>query len=139
MLTVADNTGAKIIQCFRVLGGTRKRYAQLGDIIVAAVKDAEPRRLVKKHEVVKAVIVRQKKQFRRKDGSYISFDENAAVILEKGLTPCRGGNNSGGPYHGHVVEEGRRRRLTQSVPGRAQGRLPGAALGRRQDAGQGVG
>ena len=78
-LKVADNTGAKVIQCFRVLGGTRRRYAQIGDIIVAAVKDAEPRRPVKKHEVVKAVIVRQKKPYRRADGSYISFGENAAI------------------------------------------------------------
>ncbi|MBI2577400.1 MAG: 50S ribosomal protein L14 [Candidatus Wildermuthbacteria bacterium] len=90
MLIVADNTGAKVIQCFHVLGGTRKRYAQIGDIIVAAVKDAEPRRLVKKHEVVKAVVVRQKRAFRRADGSYIRFDENAAVILEKDQEPKGG-------------------------------------------------
>ncbi|MBI2463294.1 MAG: 50S ribosomal protein L14 [Candidatus Spechtbacteria bacterium] len=81
-LNVADNTGAKEIQCFKVLGGTRRRYAQIGDIIVAAVKVAEPRRIVKLHEVVKAVIVRQRTPFRRKDGSYIRFDENAAVILD---------------------------------------------------------
>ena len=104
MLTVADNTGAKIIQCFRVLGGTRKRYAQLGDIIVAAVKDAEPRSQVKKHEVVKAVIVRQKKQFRRKDGSYISFDENAAVILEKDKEPK--GGRIFGPIPREIREKG---------------------------------
>src|SRR3989338_1399688 len=82
MLKVADNSGAKIIQCFCVLVGSKHKYAQIGDIIVAAVKDAEPRRPVKKHEVVKAVVVRQKKAFRRKDGSYIRFDDNAAVILE---------------------------------------------------------
>lgn len=81
-LKVADNTGAKIIECFKVLGGTRRRYAGLGDIIVASVKSAEPRGTVKKGEVVKAVIVRQRKEFRRKDGSYIRFDDNAAVILE---------------------------------------------------------
>lgn len=104
MLTVADNTGAKIIQCFRVLGGTRKRYAQLGDIIVAAVKDAEPRRQVKKHEVVKAVIVRQKKAYRRKDGSYISFDENAAVILEKDKEPK--GGRIFGPIPREIREKG---------------------------------
>ncbi|MDO8655456.1 MAG: 50S ribosomal protein L14 [bacterium] len=104
MLTVADNTGAKIIQCFRVLGGTRKRYAQLGDIIVAAVKEAEPRRQVKKHEVVKAVIVRQKKQYRRKDGSYISFDENAAVILEKDKEPK--GGRIFGPIPREIREKG---------------------------------
>ena len=90
MLIVADNTGAKIIQCFHVFGGTRKRYAQIGDIIVAAVKEAEPRRLVKKHEVVKAVIVRQRRAYRRDDGSYIRFDENAAVILEKDKEPKGG-------------------------------------------------
>lgn len=81
-LNIADNTGAKEIQCFKVLGGTRRRYAQIGDIIVAAVKVAEPRRTVKLHEVVKAVVVRQRTPFRRKDGSYIRFDENAAVILD---------------------------------------------------------
>lgn len=82
MLKVADNSGAKLIQCFRVLGGSKRRYAQIGDVIVAAVKEAEPRRLVKKHDIVRAVVVRQKKSFRRKDGSYIRFDDNAAVILE---------------------------------------------------------
>lgn len=90
MLKVADNTGAKLIQCFRVLGGSKRRYAQIGDIIVAAVKEAEPRRLVKKHEVVRAVVVRQRRAFRRKDGSYIRFDDNAAVILEKGKEPKGG-------------------------------------------------
>ncbi len=81
MLKVADNTGAKIIQVINLPGGTRKRYAQLGDIIVAAVKKAEPRKLVKKHDKVKAVIIRQHKEFKRSDGSYIRFDDNAAVIL----------------------------------------------------------
>ena len=81
-LKVADNSGAKIIECFKVLGGTRRRYAYIGDIFVASVKAAEPRGIVKKGDKVKAVIVRQKKEFRRKDGSYIRFDENAAVILE---------------------------------------------------------
>ena len=90
MLKVADNSGAKIIQCINVLGGTRKRYAQLGDVIVAAVKKAEPRKLVKKQEKVKAVIVRQKKEHRRADGSYIRFDDNAVVILGEGKLP-RGG------------------------------------------------
>jgi large subunit ribosomal protein L14 len=81
-LKVADNTGAKIIECFKVLGGTRKRYAKIGDIVVASVKIATPRGLVKKGDKVRAVIVRQKKELRRKDGSYIRFDENAAVIVE---------------------------------------------------------
>lgn len=81
-LKVADNSGAKIIECFKVLGGSRRRYAYVGDIIVASVKSAEPRGVVKKGEKVRAVIVRQKKETKRKDGSYIRFDENAAVILE---------------------------------------------------------
>src|SRR3989339_1544404 len=81
-LKVADNSGAKEIKVIKVLGGSRRRYAQIGDIIVASVKKAEPRRIVKKKEVVRAVIVRQRKPFRRKDGSYISFDDNAAVIVD---------------------------------------------------------
>ncbi|MEK7562067.1 MAG: 50S ribosomal protein L14 [Patescibacteria group bacterium] len=87
MLKVADNTGARIVQCINVPGGTRRRYAQLGDIIVAVVKKAEPRKIVKKHEKVKAVIVRQRKEFRRADGSYIRFDDNAVVILGDGKEP----------------------------------------------------
>lgn len=102
-LNVADNTGAKIIQCFKVLGGTKRRYAEIGDIIVAAVKEAEPRRIVKTHEVVKAVIVRQRKPYRRKDGSYIRFDDNAAVILE-GKEPK--GGRIFGPIPREIKEEG---------------------------------
>ena len=75
MLKVADNTGAKIVQCFRVLGGSRRRYARIGDIIVTTVKKAEPRKMIKKHEVVRAVVVRQRNKYRRFDGSYISFYE----------------------------------------------------------------
>lgn len=104
MLRVVDNTGAKIIQCFKVLGGTRRRYAQLGDIVVAAVKEAEPRRLVKKHDVVRAVIVRQKKEFRRRDGSYVRFDDNAAVILEKAKEPK--GGRIFGPVPREIKEKG---------------------------------
>jgi large subunit ribosomal protein L14 len=81
-LKAADNSGAKIIECFKVLGGTRRRYASVGDIIVCSVKSAEPRGMVKKGDKVRAVIVRQKKALRRKDGSYIRFDENAAVVLD---------------------------------------------------------
>ncbi len=81
-LKVADNSGAKMIKCFRVLGGTRRRFARIGDVIVASVKVAEPRGAVKKGEKVRAVIVRQRKEYRRKDGSYIRFDENAAVIID---------------------------------------------------------
>src|SRR3989339_1800276 len=81
-LKAADNSGAKMIQCFKVLGGSKRRFASIGDIIVASVKTAEPRGIVKKGDKVRAVIVRQRKEFRRKDGSYIRFDENAAVILD---------------------------------------------------------
>jgi large subunit ribosomal protein L14 len=81
-LKVADNSGAREILCIRVLGGTRRRYASVGDIIVATVKDALPGGGVKKGEVVKAVIVRTVKQLRRPDGSYIRFDDNAAVIIK---------------------------------------------------------
>ena len=83
---MADNTGAKTIRVFKILGGTRRRYAQLGDIVVASVQEAEPRKTVKKKEIVRAVIIRQKKAYRRKDGSYIRFDDNAAVIVD-GLEP----------------------------------------------------
>ena len=99
MLKIADNSGAKIIQCIRVLGGTRHRYARIGDIIVATVKVAEPRRPVKKHDIVKAVIVRQKKSLRRSDGSYIRFDDNAAVILGAGKEP------KGGRIFGPICRE----------------------------------
>jgi large subunit ribosomal protein L14 len=80
-------SGAKIIRCFRVLGGSRKRYARLGDIIVASVQVAEPRKPIKKKDIVKAVIVRTKKAIRRKDGSYVRFDENAAVIIDDKKEP----------------------------------------------------
>ena len=86
-LKVADNTGAKEIMCIRVLGGTRRRYANIGDVIVASVKKATPGGTVKKGDVVKAVIVRSKKGLRRDDGSYIRFDENAAVIIKDDKTP----------------------------------------------------
>lgn len=82
-LKAADNSGAKIIECFKVLGGSRRRYASVGDIIVCSVKSSEPRGLVKKGDKVRAVVVRTKKAIRRKDGSYIRFDENAAVILNE--------------------------------------------------------
>lgn len=82
MLAVADNSGAKKLMCIRVRGGYKKRYAKIGDIITCSVKEAAPRGMVKKGEVVQAVIVRQRKELRRVDGSYIRFDENAAVIID---------------------------------------------------------
>ena len=87
MLNVADNTGAKDLMCIRVLGGSFRRYANIGDIIVASVKSATPGGQVKKGDVVKAVVVRTKKGLRRPDGSYIRFDENAAVLIKEDKTP----------------------------------------------------
>jgi len=104
ILKVIDNSGAKIIRCFRVLGGTKRRYAEIGDLIVASVQIAEPRREVKKKAVVKAMIVRQKKAFRRKDGSYIRFDENAAVLINDKKEPL--GNRIFGPVPREIKERG---------------------------------
>lgn len=87
ILSVADNTGAKRVMCIRVLGGSFRRYANIGDVIVCAVKDASPGGVVKKGEVVKAVVVRTKKGLRRPDGSYIRFDENAAVVIKEDKSP----------------------------------------------------
>ena len=86
-LKVADNTGAKELLCIRVMGGSTRRYANIGDVIVASVKDATPGGVVKKGDVVKAVVVRTVKGARRKDGSYIKFDENAAVIIKEDKNP----------------------------------------------------
>lgn len=104
ILKVIDNSGAKVIRCFRVLGGTRRRYAEIGDFIVASVQIAEPRREVKKKAVVKAMIVRQKKAFRRKDGSYIRFNENAAVLINEKKEPL--GNRIFGPIPREIKEKG---------------------------------
>jgi large subunit ribosomal protein L14 len=86
-LSVADNTGAKELMCIKVLGGSKRRYAGIGDIIVCSVKEASPGGVVKKGDVVKAVVVRARKSLRRQDGSYIRFDENAAVILKDEKEP----------------------------------------------------
>jgi len=86
-LNIADNTGVKRVKCIKVLGGTRRRYAFLGDIIVVSVEDATPESEIKKGTVTKAVIVRTKKEHRRKDGSYIRFDENACVIIDAAKEP----------------------------------------------------
>ena len=87
ILSVADNTGAKTCMCIKVLGGTRRRYAAVGDVIVVAIKDASPRGTVKRHAVERAVIVRTKSMTRRKDGSAIRFDDNACVIIDGNLEP----------------------------------------------------
>ena len=105
MLNVADNTGAKQLQCIQVLVGSKHKFGQIGDIIVGVVKEAEPRRIVKKHDVVRAVIVRQKKAYRRKDGSYIRFDDNACVILEAKTKEPKGGRILG-PVSREMKERG---------------------------------
>ena len=87
LMKVADNTGAKELMCIRVLGGTARRYANIGDIVVCAVKKATPGGVVKKGDVVKAVVVRSVKGLKRADGSYIKFDENAAVVIKDDKTP----------------------------------------------------
>ncbi len=87
MLQIADNSGAKLAQCIKVLGGSKKRYAGIGEIIVVAIKSAQPKGIVKTHAVEKGVIVRTKKEIRRKDGSYLRFDENAIVIVNKDGEP----------------------------------------------------
>ena len=112
-LKVADNTGAKEILCIRVLGGSGRRYAGIGDVIVATVKDAIPGGNVKKGEVVKAVIVRTVKERRRADGSYIKFDENAAVILRQGSEPR--GTRIFGPV-GRELREKRFMRIISLAP-----------------------
>ncbi len=86
-LNVADNSGAKRVQCIRVLGGTRRRYARVGDVIVVAVKDAIPNSAVKKGTVMKAVVVRTKKEFSRRDGTLIRFSDNAAVVINESFEP----------------------------------------------------
>lgn len=103
IIEVADNSGAKRVGVIRVLGGSKTRYAQLGDIVVASVKEAEPRKEIKKKDVVHAVVVRQRKPFRRKDGSYVRFDDNAVVIVA-GKEP-RGGRIFG-PIAREIKERG---------------------------------
>lgn len=87
MLRVADNTGAKKLMCIKVLGGSKRRYASIGDIIVASVKDSVPNSRIKKGEIVRAVVVRTTKEIGRNDGSYIKFDENAAVLIDAKKEP----------------------------------------------------
>lgn len=100
MLKVADNTGAKIVQCFHVSGGTGRRYAAVGDVLMGAVKEADPRKPVKKHDKVRVVVIRQRKEYKRADGTYVRFDDNACVVLEgKTLEP------KGGRIFGPVAKE----------------------------------
>jgi large subunit ribosomal protein L14 len=104
MINVADNSGAKLAQCIKVLGGSRKRYAGLGDIVIVTIKQAAPRGTVKAHAVERAVVVRAKKETKRKDGSYIRFDENAIVIVAKDNQPK--GTRVFGPVARELREKG---------------------------------
>lgn len=107
IVVVADNTGAKIARVFKVPGGSKRRYARIGDVVVIAIQVAEPRKAVKKKEVYRAVVVRQTKPFGRKDGSYIRFDENAVVIIEKqGKEMAPKGNRVFGPVPRELSERG---------------------------------
>jgi len=109
ILNVADNTGAKRVMCFRVLGGTRRKFASIGDVIVCTVKDAAPNGQLKKGQVVRAVVVRTKKPVRRKDGSYIKFDDNAAVIIDEQKEP------SGTRIFGPVARELREKQYMKII------------------------
>jgi len=105
IVKIADNTGAKVGRVFKVLGGSKRRYARIGDLVVLSVQVAEPRKVTKKKEVLHAVVVRQRSPFRRADGSYLRFDENAVVILEKGKLEPRGGRIFG-PIPREIAERG---------------------------------
>ena len=108
-LTVADNSGAKVISCIKVLGGSRRRYAGIGDIIVVSIKEAIPNAKVKKGDVMKAVVVRTKKEIRRPDGSYIRFDDNSAVLISGSKEPI------GTRIFGPVARELRAKRFMKII------------------------
>ncbi len=112
ILKVADNSGAKIVRCFRVLGGTRRRYGEVGDVIVASVQVAEPRKTVKKKDIVKVLIVRQRKPIRRSDGTYIRFDENAVVLVDAKLEPVA--TRVFGPLPRELKEKGFEKLMTMA-------------------------
>ncbi|MCD6505795.1 50S ribosomal protein L14 [Candidatus Poribacteria bacterium] len=109
ILNVADNTGAKRVMCIKVLGGSRRKYASLGDVIVASVKEAAPDSSVKKGQVVKAVVVRTRKEKRRPDGSYVKFDDNAAVLIDNAGQPL------GTRVFGPVARELREKAFTRII------------------------
>ncbi len=107
IVSVADNSGAKIARIFKVPGGSKRRYARIGDVVVVSVQTAEPRKAVKKKDIYRAVVVRQSKPFARKDGSYVRFDENAVVLIEKqGKEMGPKGNRIFGPVPRELSERG---------------------------------
>lgn len=105
IVTIADNTGGKLGRIFRILGSTRKRYAKIGDLVIISIQVAEPRKMVKKKEVVPAIVVRTRDAMRRKDGSYVRFDENAVVLLDKAKKEPRGARIFG-PIPREIGEKG---------------------------------
>lgn len=105
LVTVADNSGAKIGRIFKVLGGSKRRYARIGDLVVLSVQTAEPRKSVKKKEVCRAIVVRTNAVYRRKDGSYIRFDDNAVVLVDK-VKPEPRANRVFGPIPREIAEKG---------------------------------
>ena len=113
IVKIADNTGGKLGRVFKVLGGSKRRYARIGDIVVLSVQTAEPRKAVKKKDVLHAVVVRQKQPFRRKDGSYIRFDENAVVIIDKAKKEPRA-NRVFGPMPRELSERGYQKILSMA-------------------------
>lgn len=105
IVKITDNSGGKIGRVFKVLGGSKKRYAELGELVILSIQTAEPRKMVKKKDVVCGVVVRQKKAFRRKDGSYVSFDDNAVVIVDKEKKEPKA-NRVFGPIPREIAEAG---------------------------------
>ncbi len=112
VIKVADNSGAKVVRCFRILGGTHHRYAGVGDVIVASVQSAEPRKTVKKKDVVKVMVVRTKSALRRKDGSYVRFDENAVILIDAKKEPVA--TRIFGPLPRELKEKGYEKLMTMA-------------------------
>ena len=112
VIKVADNSGAKVVRCFRILGGTHHRYAGVGDVIVASVQSAEPRKTVEKKDVVKVMVVRTKSALRRKDGSYVRFDENAVVLIDAKKEPVA--TRIFGPLPRELKEKGNEKLMTMA-------------------------
>ena len=112
ILKVADNSGAKVVRCFRILGATRRRYAGVGDIIVASVQIAEPRKTVKKKDIVKVLVVRTKSALRRKDGSYVRFDENEVILVDAKNEPIA--TRIFGPLPRELKERGYEKLMTMA-------------------------
>jgi large subunit ribosomal protein L14 len=112
VLKVADNSGAKVVRCFRILGGSKRRYAGVGDVVVASVQSAEPRKTVKKKDVVKVLVIRTKNALRRKDGSYVRFDENAVILVDAKKEPVA--TRIFGPLPRELKEKGFEKLMTMA-------------------------